>query len=122
MANPAAYATIRDGSIKLEIGGDIDHAFAFDAPGVDAGRKSVLSFVADPVINDGENVSVEFDLNGVNILTHLFDTAPARAMQEIVGENLLKEYGNKLKVRLTDTDNNGALKIDDVVLLYTQTT
>jgi hypothetical protein len=81
LANPAAYATLQDDPIVLEIGGDIDHTFAFDAPDVDVGRKSVLSFVADPVIGDGENVSVEFDLNGTNILTHLFDTAPARAIR-----------------------------------------
>ena len=120
MANPAAYATLQDDPIVLEIGGDIDHTFAFDAPDVDVGRKSVLRFVADPVIGDGENVSVEFDLNGTNILTHLFDTAPARAIQEIVGENLLNVNGNKLKVRVTDTDKNGSIKFDNVVLMYTQ--
>jgi hypothetical protein len=37
-----------------------------------------------------------------------------------VGENLLKVNGNKLKVRVTDTDKNGSIKFDDVVLMYTQ--
>ena len=81
-------------------------------------RESVLSFVADP-FGDNE-ISLEWDLNGTNILTESFNTAPARALQEIVGKGLLKAKGNELVVRVTDADNGGLIKIDDVVLLYTQ--
>ena len=120
MANPAAYVALQDEPVTLQSGGDISHVFRFDAPDVDAGRESVLSFVADPF---GDNtVSLEWDLNGTNILTESFNTAPARALQEIVGKDLLKKNGNKLKVRVTDTDDSGAIKIDDVVLMYTQKT
>ena len=48
MAQPAAYVTVEDSAITLRIGGDLDHTFGFDAPGVDAGRKSVLTFDANP--------------------------------------------------------------------------
>jgi hypothetical protein len=120
MANPAAYVTVHDEPVTLQTGDNIAHVFRFDAPDVDAGRESVLSFVADPF---GDNtVSLEWDLNGTNVLTESFTTAPARALQEIVGKDLLKATGNKLKVRVTDTDNSGSIKIDDVVLLYTQKT
>jgi hypothetical protein len=120
MAKSAAYITLRDDPVTLQNGDHTAFVLNFDAPDVDAGHKSVLSFVADPF---GDNtVSLEWDLNGTNILTESFNTAPARALQEIVGTNLLKAHGNQLKVRVTDTDNSGSIKIDDVVLLYTQTT
>jgi hypothetical protein len=120
MAKPAAYVTLRDEPVTLQNGSHTAAVFKFDAPDVDAGHKSVLSYVADPF---GDNtVSIEWDLNGTNILTHSFNTAQARALQEIVGTNLLNAHGNELKVRVTDTDNSGSIKIDDVVLLYTQTT
>jgi hypothetical protein len=114
MAKPAAYVTLGDEPIALQ---NANHTFTFDAPDVDAAHKSVLSFVADPF---GDNtVSIEWDLNGTNILTHLFNTGAARALQEIVGKDLLKEHGNTLVVKVTDT-SSGSINIDDVVLLYTQ--
>jgi hypothetical protein len=118
MAKPAAYVTLQDQSVTLQNGGNVAHVFKFDAPDVDAGRESVLTFVADP-FGDNE-VSLEWDLNGTNILTESFNTAPSRALQEIVGKNLLKAHRNELEVRVTDSDNGGAIKLDDVVLLYTQ--
>jgi hypothetical protein len=115
MAKPAAYVTLGDDPIALQNG---SHTFHFDAPDVDAGHKSVLSFVADPF---GDNtVSIEWDLNGTNILTHTFNTPQARVLQEIVGKDLLNAQGNVLEVRVTDTDGSGSINIDDVVLLYTQ--
>jgi hypothetical protein len=118
MAKSAAYLPLGDKTFTLQNGHHTAVVFKFDAPDVDAGRKSVLSFVADPF---GDNtVSIEWDLNGTNILTHLFDTPQARVLQEIVGQDLLKAQGNELKVRVTDTDGSGSIKIGDVVLLYTQ--
>jgi hypothetical protein len=118
VAQPAAYVPLGDDTFILQNGRHIGAVYKFDAPDVDAGRKSVLSFVADPF---GDNtVSIEWDLNGTNVLTHSFDTGQARVLQETVGEDLLKAHGNELKVRVTDTDGSGSIKIDDVVLLYTQ--
>ena len=118
MASPAAYVPLGDDTFILQNGQKIGVVFKFDAPDVDTGRKSVLSFGADPF---GDNtVSIECDLNGTNILTHSFNTGEARALQEIVGEDLLKAHGNELKVRVTDTDGSGSLKVDDVILWYTQ--
>jgi hypothetical protein len=118
MAKSAAYITLRDDPLTLQNGNHTAAVFKFDAPDVAAAHKSVLSFVADPF---GDNtVSLEWDLNGTNILTESFNTPQARGLQEIVGANLLKAHGNELKVRVTDTDNSGSIKIDDVVLLYTQ--
>ena len=118
MAQSAAYVALRDDTLTLQNGSHTAAIFKFNAPDVDAGRKSVLSFVADPF---GDNtVSLEWDLNGTNILTESFNTPQARALQEIVGKDLLKEHGNELKVRVTDTDNRGSIKIDDIVLMYTQ--
>jgi hypothetical protein len=118
MAQSAAYLTLGDRTYTLQNGHHTAIKFTFDAPDVDAGRKPVLSFGADPF---GDNtVSIEWDLNGTNVLTHLFDTPQARVLQEILGKDLLKERGNVLKVRITDTDHSGSIKIDDVVLLYTQ--
>src|SRR5215475_13693967 len=83
MASPAAYVPVGDDTFILQNGKKIGVKFHFDAPDVDAGRKSVLSFGADPF---GDNtVSIECDLNGTNILTHLFNTGEARVLQEIVG-------------------------------------
>jgi hypothetical protein len=119
MAQAAAYVTLHDKTITLQNGDKTSHTFTFDAPDVDAGVKSVLSFVADPF---GDNtVSLEWDLNGTNILTNGFNTGEARALQEIVGKELLQAQGNALEVRVTDTDGSASIKLDDVVLLYTQT-
>jgi hypothetical protein len=119
MTQSAAYVTLHDKTITLQNGAKTAHTFKFDAPDVDAGRKSVLSFVADPF---GDNtVSLEWDLNGTNILTESFNTAEARSLQEIVGAELLQAQDNELEVRVTDTDNSGSIKLDDVFLLYTQT-
>ena len=119
MAQAAAYVTLHDKTITLQSGDKTSHTFTFDAPDVDAGVKSVLSFVADPF---GDNtVSLEWDLNGTNILTNGFNTGEARALQEIVGKELLQAQGNALEVRVTDTDGSASIKLDDVVLLYTQT-
>src|SRR5689334_18923338 len=119
MAQSAAYVTLHDKTVTLPNDQDeLSHKFTFDAPDVDAGIKSVLSFGADPF---GDNtVSREWDLNGTNILTNGFNTGEARALQEIVGKELLLEQGNELVVRVTDTDATGLIKLDDVVLLYTQ--
>ena len=118
MAKPAAYVTLHDKPITLEDGDKTVHTFTFDAPDVDAGIKSVLSFVADPF---GDNtVSLEWDLNGTDILTNGFNTGEARALQEIVPADLLLAQDNALVVRVTDTDGSGVIKLDDVVLLYTQ--
>ena len=118
MASPAAYVPVGDDTFILQNGSKKAVVYKFNAPAVDAGHKSVLSFVADPF---GDNtVSIQWDLTGTNILTHSFDTGQARALQEIVGKDLLKERGNELKVRVTDTDGSGSIKIDDVVLMYTQ--
>jgi hypothetical protein len=119
MAQAAAYVTRHDKTITLQSGDKTKHRFTFDAPDVDAGVKSVLTFVADPF---GDNtVSLEWDLNGTNILTESFNTAEARVLQEIVGTDLLQAQDNTLVVRVTDTDGSGSIKLDDVVLLYTQT-
>ena len=120
MAKPAAFVALQDSAITLRIGGDIDHTIGFDAPGVDAGHESVLTFDANPSLADGEDVSLEWSLNGEDVLIQSFGTGEARAWQEIVGKNRLKATGNKLTVRLTDTDKDGAIDIQDVVLLYTQ--
>jgi hypothetical protein len=119
MAQSAAYVTLRDKTITLPNDkNELSHTFRFDAPDVDAGVKSVLSFVADPF---GDNtVSLEWDLNGTDILTNGFNTGEARALQEIVPKDLLQAQGNELVVRVTDTDDTGLIKLDDVVLLYTQ--
>jgi hypothetical protein len=118
MAKPAAYVTLHDKTITLQSGDKTVHRFTFDAPDVDASVKSVLSFVADPF---GDNtVSLEWDLNGTNILTNGFNTGEARALHEIVGKELLLAADNQLEVRVTDTDGSGSIKLDDVVLLYTQ--
>lgn len=118
MASSAAYLPLGDRTYILQNGDKIGVRFAFDAPDVDAGRKSILSFGADPF---GDNtVSIEWDLNGTNILTHTFNTGEARVLQEIVGEDLLKAHGNELKVRVTDTDGSGSFKLDDVILWYTE--
>ena len=120
MAQPAAYVTLEDSAILLEIGGDLDHTFGFDAPGVDAGRNSVLTFDANPSLANGEDVSLEWTLNGKDVLIQTFGTGEPRAWQEIVGKDTLKASDNKLTVRLTDKDKKGAIGIQDVVLLYTQ--
>lgn len=120
MPQPAAYVTLQDRAITLRIAGDIDHTFGFDAPGVDAGRESVLTFGANPSLANGEDVSLEWTLNGKDVLIQTFGTGEARAWQEIVEKNILKASDNKLTVRLTDTDNDGEIDIQDVVLLYTQ--
>jgi hypothetical protein len=117
MGNPAAYVTLHDKTVTLQSGDKTSHEFRFDAPDVDAGHKSVLTFVADPF---GDNtVSLEWDLNGTDILTNGFNTGEARLLQEIVGTELLLAQDNSLVVRLTDTDTSAAIKLDDVVLLYT---
>jgi hypothetical protein len=118
MASPAAYAPLGDNTFILQNGQKTGVVFKFDLPDADVGRKSILSFGADPF---GDNtVSIECDLNGTNVLTHSFNTGEARVLQEIVGEDLLKTHGNELKVRVTDTDGSGSFKVDDVVLWYTQ--
>ena len=120
MAQPAAYVVLQDGGITLEIGVDIDSTFGFDAPGVDPGHPSVLSFDANPSLANGEDVSLEWSLNSEVVLTQTFGTGEPRAWQEVVGKNLLKASGNKLTVRLTDTDGNGEIGISDAVIMYTQ--
>lgn len=118
MASSAAYVTLRDEPVTLQNGGHTAIVFKFDAPDVDAGRKSVLSFGADPF---GDNtVSIEWDLNTINVLTHSFNTGEARVLQEIVGKDLLKAHGNELKVRVTDTDGSGSIKVNDIIFWYTQ--
>jgi len=119
MAQPAAYVSLHDKTVTLPNDkNELSHTFRFDAPDVDAGVKSVLSFVADPF---GDNtVSLEWDLNGTNILTNGFNTAEARALQEVVAKDLLLAQDNVLEVRVTDTNGTGLIKLDDVVLLYTQ--
>jgi hypothetical protein len=120
MAQSAAYVTLQDDAITLAIGGDLDHTFGFDAPGADDRREAVLSFDANPSLANGGDVSLEWTLNGGRVLTQTFGTGEARAWQEVVDKNLLKTRDNKLNVRLTDTDHEGAIGIQDVVLLYTQ--
>jgi len=102
--------------IVLENVGDVA-TLRFDAPDIDAGRESVLTYVADPFGTD--QIALEWDLNGRNVLTNNFTSAPARALQEILPKDLLKAHGNKLEVRVT-VDGGGSVKLDDVVLLYTQ--
>ena len=117
MAKTAAYQTLRDEPVTLQNGSHTALVMKFDLPNVVAGRKSILSYVADPF---GDNtVSIEWDLNGTNILTHSFNTGEARALQEIVGADLLKDQGNELKVRVTDTAG-GSIFLSDVVLWFTQ--
>jgi hypothetical protein len=120
MAQPAAYVVLQDQGITLGIGEDIDSTFGFDAPGVDAKRQSVLIFNANPSLANGEDVSLEWKLNNEAVLVQTFGTGEPRAWQEVVGKNLLKASGNKLTVRLTDTDNNGQIGISDAVIMYTQ--
>ena len=118
MASPAAYVPVGDDTFILQNGQKIGVVFKFDAPGVDTGHKSILSYGADPF---GDNtVSIEWVLNGINILTHSFNTGEARVLQEIVGKDVLKAHGNELKVRVTDTDGSGSFKVDDVIFWYTQ--
>jgi hypothetical protein len=38
-----------------------------------------------------------------------------------VAKDRLKETGNTLEVRITDTDGSASIKLDDIVLLYTHT-
>jgi hypothetical protein len=117
MPKSAAYVTIQDETVTLQSGPTDSQTFTFDTPDVVVARESVLSYVADPF---GDNtVSIEWLLNGTNILTHSFDTAMARSLQEIVGKDLLKATGNELEVRITDTNGSGSIKLDDIVLLYT---
>ena len=120
MAKPAAYVAIQDSGVTLEFGDDIDKTFPFDAPGVDAGIPSVLTFDANPSLANGEDVSLVWILNGTNVVTQTFGTGEPRAWQEIVGKNLLKASDNKLTVRLTDNDNNGKISVQDIVIMYTQ--
>jgi hypothetical protein len=117
MPKSAAYVALQDEPVTLKSGSDVSHTMTFDLPNVVEEHESVLSFVADPFGDD--TVSLEWDLNGINILTNAFDTAPSRALQEIVAKDRLKATGNTLEVRITDTDGSAAIKIDDVVLLYT---
>jgi hypothetical protein len=118
MASSAAYVPVGDDVFTLQNGHKTAVVFKFNAPDVDAGRKSVLSYVADPF---GDNtVSIEWILNGTNVLTHSFNTGEARVLQEIIGKDLLSEHDNELEVRVTDTDGSGSINIDDVVLLYSQ--
>jgi hypothetical protein len=119
MARSAAYVTLQDEPVTLQSGGDVSRTYTFDLPRVVEDKESVLSFVADPF--GDQTVSLEWDLNGINILTNGFTTAPARALQEIVAKNRLKETGNMLEVRITDTDGSASIKLDDIVLLYTHT-
>jgi hypothetical protein len=120
MAQPAAYVTLQDSAITLRIGEDIDCTIGFDAPSVDDRHDAVLTFDASPELANGGDVSLEWKLNGERVLTQTFGTNEARAWQEVIGKGILKTRDNKLTVRLTDTDDNGAIGIQDVVLLYTQ--
>jgi hypothetical protein len=120
MAQPAAYVVLQDQGITLGFQEDTDHSFGFDAPGVDVKRESVLSFDANPSLANGEDVSLEWSLNGEDFLVQTFGTGEPRVWQEVVGKNLLKTSGNRMTVRLTDKDKNGEIGISDVVLHYTQ--
>jgi hypothetical protein len=119
MAHSASYAAIADGETVLEFGADLDHTFNFDAPGVDADLQSVLTFVTNPT-PDGKDsdVIVSMSINGTDVLDLTFTSTQGRAWQEIVQGGLLKETGNKLTAKLTDSDKSGAISLKEFVLYY----
>jgi hypothetical protein len=123
MSTTAAYVAVQDSASTLEWGGDIDYTFDhFDAPGVDAARRPVLSFDINPSLNGDQDVTLKWSLNGTDVLGMSFSSAEPRAWQEILESNLLKAKNNELIVTLTNDDNtdrSSAITLNDVVILYT---
>ncbi len=115
-----AYVILDAGSFTLEYQGtniDTDHTIGFDIADVKADRESVLTFDVNP--GDDDDISVVWTLNGTDILNRGFSSTEARAWQAVVPKNLLKARGNKLTVKLTDTDATGSISFNDLVLTYT---
>jgi hypothetical protein len=123
MPSTAAYVAVQGSASTVEWGGDIDYTFDhFDAPGVDTGRRPILSFDINPSLNGDQDVTVKWSLNGTDVLGLSFSTGEPRAWQEILESNLLKAKNNELTVTLTNSDNtdrSSAITVNDVVILYT---
>jgi hypothetical protein len=119
MAHSASYAPIADGETVLQLGGDIDKTWNFDAPGVAADQQSVLVFVTNPDPSGKDSdVIVAMSINGTDVLDLTFTSTEGRAWQEIVQGGLLKEKDNKLTAKLADSDNSGEISLKDLVIHY----
>ena len=84
---------------------------------MDAGRNVRPDLRRQPVARQRRGRSLEWTLNGKDVLIQTFGTGEPRAWQEIVGKNTLKASDNKLTVRLTDKDKKGEIGIQDVVMI-----
>jgi hypothetical protein len=119
MAHAASYAPIADGDTTIAWGEDIDSTFKFDCPGVADDQQSVLVWVNNPAPDgDDADVRLSMSINGTDVADVAFTTGQGRPWQEIVQGGLLKETGNKLTAKLTDSDKSGSITLKDIVLYY----
>jgi hypothetical protein len=115
----ACYDVIADDDTRLRIGGDIDRELPIGVSGIDAGVRSVLSFMlkAEQPSRLKYEISIK---NGNNITTGIINTETStntwRVFQEVVGTNVLTDKNNTLIVKVLD--GTGTLVISDIVLLF----
>lgn len=115
----ACYDVITDDDTRLRIGGDIDRELPIGVSGIDAGIRSVLSFMLKA--EDPSGLKYEISIkNGNNITTSILNTQTStntwRVFQEVVGKNVLTDKDNTLIVKVLG--GTGTLVISDIVLLF----
>ncbi len=114
MPRIADYNAFSDGIRSLpNANGDIDFDLEFDAPSVDAGARSVLAFLVQPI----GPATLEVTLNGTIILQQDFDGEPQKkSYHELIDPNLLLALNNRLT--LTKTAGSGRLRLSDFVVFF----
>ena len=113
MADVADYRVIRDSSVTLTTGGDIDKDFSFNlGTAVKHNQHVILQFFFVSGTN-ANNLSFRFSINGTNVRT-INVTGNHFATVHEVARNVTKNNANDLKVQIVG--GSGTVHISDIVL------
>ena len=118
MADVADYRVIRDGSVTLKTGADIDKHFNFDlGTAVQHGQRVILQFFYVSSSN-ANKLDFNFSINGNSIRT-IRVTGNSFGTVHEVAKNVTNDHSNQLKVEIVG--GSGEVKVSDIVLWVQRT-
>lgn len=113
MPDVADYRVVRDGSVTVQTGGDIDKEFSFDlGTAVKHDQNCVLQFFMVSGSN-ASNLSFAFEINGTSIRTINVNGNHFATIHE-VARDVTRDNSNSMKLRITG--GSGSVTVSDIVL------
>ena len=115
MATVGDYAVLADGTVTLEIGGDIDRTYPFSLPSnLNRDLSAVMTLRMEA--EKPSSLKWQMDVNGTVIMTFTHSTDRFCSIQEVFGASILQPGNNNATVKVLS--GSGNLDVSDIVVHF----